>query len=82
MDLKRIAASWVSCLMIEQVHRYRSTQLPPPLEMLQEAHVVQCSGAQWDSTVRLKMLASVSKEAAPVFVVSRGEAQSCRIELS
>ena len=68
--------------MVGDVRRYRSTQLPPPLGTSLEAHVVQYLGAQWDSTVRLKLLAAAGEEAAPVFVVLRAEAQSCRTEIS
>ena len=68
--------------MIEDVRRSRSTQPPPPLGMLLEAHVVQCLGAQWGSTVRLKLLVAAGEEAAPVVVVLCAEAQSCRTELS
>ena len=82
MDLHRIGASWVFYPMIEHVRRCHSTQLPPPLGMLLEAHAVQCLGAQWGSTVHPKMLAAVNAEAAAVFVVLRAEAQSCRTELS
>jgi hypothetical protein len=72
--LKRIAASWVACLMIEDVRRYCSTQLPPRLGMLLEVHAAQCLGAQWDSIDHLKMLAAAGEEAAPVFVVFLVEA--------
>jgi hypothetical protein len=80
--LKRIAASWAACLMIEGVRRFRSIQLPPRLGMSLEVHAVQCLGAQWDSNVRLKMLEAASEEAEPVFVVSLAEAQGCHTELS
>jgi hypothetical protein len=80
--LKPIAASWVACLMIEDVRRYCSTQLPPLLGMLLEVHAVQCLGAQWGSTVHLKMLEAASGEAAPVFEVFLAEAQGWHNELS